>query len=67
MTSKGGAIAVNVWFESDVSRVVLNSHMSDFYLTSLLQSKVAEKAQQMLDAVDPHPQLGSDVSPAIGK
>ena len=55
--SGGGTIAVNIWFESVVSTMVLESDMSEFYLTRLLQSKAADKAQECLENIPCHPDL----------
>ena len=55
--SAGGTIAVNIWYESAASGLVLDSHMSEFYLTRLLQSKAADKAQEILGAIPCHPDL----------
>ena len=55
--STGGTIAVNIWYESAVSDLLSDSHMSEFYLTRLLQSKTADKAQKLLQAVPCHPDL----------
>lgn len=58
--STGGTIAVNIWYESAVSDLLSDSHMSEFYLTRLLQSKTADKAQELLQAVPCHPELKVD-------
>ena len=57
ISSAGGTIAVNLWFESQISGAMLDSNMSDFYLTRLLQSKVAEKVQELLAAIPKHAEL----------
>ena len=57
--STAGTIAVNIWFESAISSLILDSNMSEFYLTRLLQSKAADKAQECIDKIPCHPDLES--------
>lgn len=57
ISSVGGTMAINIWFESKISDLVVESDMSEFYLTRLLQSKVADQAQKILAAIPLHPQL----------
>lgn len=58
--SSSGTVAVNVWFRSRISTVVVDGISSEFYRTRLLQTAVTAKAQDMLDYIAHHPALLMD-------
>jgi hypothetical protein len=64
--SSADTIAVNFWFESEVSRRLLDPALSDFYLTRLLQNAVALQKERLLESItrregtvseSPHPEV----------